>query len=85
MKQKLIKRYSNRKLYDTDTSRYITIREIVKLPLGSFKIVFQGHTGHATGDVTTETLLSALTDGAIAADTKVEVMKYCINELTPPV
>lgn len=56
MEKKTIKKYANRKLYDTDTSKYITLKEILAMPKGSFEIV-----DNATKEViTNNTLMSAL-------------------------
>lgn len=74
---KVVLKYSNRKLYDKDTARYTTIGELVKLPLGTFKVE-----DYETGvDVTTPVLLSALTCEHVNVDTQVKIMKHCITEL----
>jgi polyhydroxyalkanoate synthesis regulator protein len=74
---KTIVKYSNRKLYDKETAKYTTLREIVKLPIGTFKVERYG-TGE---DVTTDTLLTALTSEKVGSEIKVQVMKHCITEL----
>jgi polyhydroxyalkanoate synthesis regulator protein len=52
---KMFKRYQNRKLYDVERSCYITVTEVLKLPVGSFKIF-----AHPTGeDVTLDVILQA--------------------------
>ena len=79
---KLVKKYGNRKLYDTETSKYITVSELVKLPLGSFKVIDQVP-GMGNRDITTEILLGALSNTEVTTTTKVEVMKYCLNTLAP--
>lgn len=51
-----IKRYKNRKLYDTESSKYITLTQLLALPTGSFRVVENvGGT-----DITDTTILSAL-------------------------
>lgn len=75
-------KYSNRKLYDTETSKYITLKELLALPLGSFKV-----TDKKTGaDITVETLFSLLANSISLVDstkeTKVKVMEYCIGQLS---
>lgn len=70
-------KYSNRKLYNKETAKYTSIVELLKLPLGSFKVE-----RHGTGeDVTTDTLLTSLTSENVTPTTKVEVMKHCITTL----
>jgi polyhydroxyalkanoate synthesis repressor PhaR len=77
----IVKKYENRKLYHTATSKYITVQELAKLPLGSFKVV-----DHKTNqDITMEVLLSALSNSEVENDTKVKVMQHCITELTTTV
>ena len=80
---KTVKRYSNRKLYDTETSKYTTVLELVKLPLGSFEIIDQDAKGNVNKDITTEVLLGSLSNNEVHVTTKVEVMKHCINKLAP--
>lgn len=51
-----IKRYSNRKLYCTEKSGYITLAEIAAMTPGSFQVLH-----HKTKlDITVETYLSAI-------------------------
>jgi len=55
---KVFKRYQNRKLYDVEQSRYITVTDVLKLPVGSFKIF-----AHPTGeDVTLDVILQAFSN-----------------------
>lgn len=75
---KTIIKYQNRKLYDRENSCYITITELLKLPLGSFRVVT-----HSTfTDITTSTLLSALISPNLGSKIKVQVMEHCIQELS---
>lgn len=70
----IIVKYSNRKLYNKETAKYTSIVELLRLPLGSFKVE-----RHGTGeDVTTDTLLTSLTSENLTPAAKVEVMKHCI-------
>jgi polyhydroxyalkanoate synthesis repressor PhaR len=57
-----IKRYSNRKLYDTFTKRYVTLRELAAVLRSGqgFKVV--GHDGGA--DITTQTLAQIMFEEA---------------------
>jgi polyhydroxyalkanoate synthesis regulator protein len=76
---KVITRYSNRKMYDKETSKYVTLNDIVALPMGSFQIV-----EHKTKkDITTESLLSYLGTAGWTEDnqTKIRVMRHCIERL----
>jgi len=70
-------RYTNRKLYNKDTSKYLTVGELARLPLGTFKVE-----RHGTGeDITTDILLSSLTTEKVERKTKIQVMKHCIKEM----
>lgn len=75
---KTIVKYGNRKLYDRETSKYITLSELLNLPLGTFRVVKHG----TSEDITTNTLLSAVTTVPMRNDFKVEVMQHCIGELS---
>ena len=55
--RKIFVRYANRKLYDTQTSAYVTVQAIAKLPAGSFKVIDQ----RTREDITNDVILSALT------------------------
>jgi polyhydroxyalkanoate synthesis regulator protein len=80
---KNIVKYANRKLYDTETSKYVNLKELLALPLGSFKV-----TSKETGaDLTVETLFSYLANSSSdpivdAKEIKVKVMQHCINILS---
>jgi len=74
---KTIVRYSNRKMYDKDTKRYTTLGEIVKLPMGTFKVEEYG----SGDDVTITTLLEVATSRKVENETKIRVIKYCVTEL----
>jgi polyhydroxyalkanoate synthesis regulator protein len=74
---KNIVRYSNRKLYDKDNSRYVTLTELVKQPIGSFTVL-----DHVTKeDVTTEILLNSLSTEA-PNEAKVRVMQHLTTVLS---
>lgn len=76
MPRNIIK-YSNRKLYDKDNSKYVTTTELLKEPIGSFTV-----TDHATKeDVTTEVLLNSLSTEQ-PKETKVRVMQYLTTVLS---
>jgi polyhydroxyalkanoate synthesis repressor PhaR len=54
----LIKRYANRKLYDTETGRYVTLEDIGEMILAGAEVTV---VDHATGaDLTTVTLLQVM-------------------------
>lgn len=73
-----IKKYANRKLYNTNTAKYTTVQELAKMPLGSFKVLQFG----TMNDVTTETLFSVLSNFDVETQTKIDVMKHCIEQLS---
>lgn len=75
----IIRKYDNRKLYNTDTSRYTTVQELAKLSMGSFKVLEFG----TDRDVTTDILLGSLANSQvlISNEVKVKVMQFCIEEL----
>lgn len=76
---KVIVKYNNRKLYDTETSKYVNLQELLKLPLGSFK-VFEKATNT---DITVDTLLAAVAfNDSEVPEVKVAVMLHCINVLS---
>jgi polyhydroxyalkanoate synthesis repressor PhaR len=57
---KVIKRYTNRKLYDTETSKYTTLKEVVALVVGGREIkVIENETKE---DITGKTLVMALVE-----------------------
>ena len=73
---KIIIKYRNRKLYDKNESKYVTLTEIVRYPLGSFKVV-----EHLSGkNVTEHTLLSSLLQCS-REDAK-NIMTYLLKEAT---
>jgi polyhydroxyalkanoate synthesis regulator protein len=78
---KTVVRYGNRKLYDRETSKYVTLTELLQLPLGSFEVVTYG----TNENITTETLLASLTNGNVETETKVQVLQHCIAKLTAKV
>ena len=57
---KVIKRYANRKLYDTETSQYITLKAVVGLVTSGRKVqVIENSTKN---DITSQTLVMALVE-----------------------
>ena len=81
-----IVKYANRKLYNKDTAAYVNVSELVKLPMGSFRVLshYEGEiTNHGLGkrDVTTEILLGSLSNPEVDNDTKIGVMEYCTKLL----
>jgi len=78
---KTIVKYANRKLYDKELSRYTSLSEIMKLPMGSFRVL-QHMPDNRIVDITTETLLAALSSvETVEAAKKVEILKFCVERL----
>ena len=68
----LIKRYANRKLYNTQTSRYITLKGIAELIESGREVrVIDNETGE---DITSVTLSQILVDSEPARGTRVRVL-----------
>lgn len=66
---KIVKRYTNRKLYDTETSKYMTLRQLAEIVASGREVqVIENGT---KADITGQTLLSALveTEGDAAGQT----------------
>lgn len=63
--KKLIKRYTNRKLYDTDTAEYITLSNILdRVKSGqTFRVVDVSEQAHR--DITNETILRAIVEHSV--------------------
>lgn len=71
-----IVKYQNRKLYDKDNACYVNISQLVKAPVGSFRVI-----DHETKeDITIPVLFSALNMPQEDSD-KVRVMQYLIKNL----
>ncbi len=66
---KIVKRYTNRKLYDTETSKYMTLRELAAVVASGREVQVIENVSKL--DITGQILLSALveTDMDAAADT----------------
>ena len=72
----LIKKYNNRKLYDTTTSSYITLTEICNYIRNDVKVkVISNTTGE---DITNSILLDALVAGGVNVNT--EMIYSLINK-----
>jgi polyhydroxyalkanoate synthesis regulator protein len=70
-------KYNNRKLYNVLTHSYINLKDLVSLPLGSFRVI----TKETGKDITNDTLFSYLgnlTDSVL--ETKNKVMKYLLSQ-----
>jgi polyhydroxyalkanoate synthesis regulator protein len=72
----IIRKYKNRKLYDPQQHGYISLPDLLKFPMGTFKVVT-----YKDEDVTTDTLLSGLISEEVNFETKIQVMEYCIDSL----
>lgn len=73
---RLIKRYANRKLYDTEASKYITLKQIVADIRAGANI--QVVDNESKADITAATLLTAIVeteDGSTQADTLVNILR----------
>lgn len=57
---KIIKRYSNRKLYDTETHKYITLFELAKAIRSGTDVVIKDHVDER--DITSQTLALAVAE-----------------------
>lgn len=57
---RIIKKYPNRRLYDTEVSRYITLQEVRQLVLGNVKFVVQDKNTHE--DITRSILLQVIAE-----------------------
>jgi len=67
----IIIKYENRKLYDKQNARYISTKKLIRLQLGSFKVI-----DHVTkNDVTIDVLRAALVGEAPESEKKT-VTKY---------
>lgn len=77
---KTVVKYNNRKLYDKEQSKYINLKELVGMELGTFRVM-EKQTGN---DVTINTLLSYLSNDfdINSKEYKLKVMKYCIELLS---
>ena len=77
---KTIIKYGNRKMYDKETSKYVNLKEIASMPLGTFKVI-EKDTGN---DITIDTLLSYLSTETTeeTSESKVKVMRHCIELLS---
>src|ERR1700680_1993695 len=76
---RIIKKYANRRLYDTELSRYITLEEIRQLVLDnvSFRVI-EAKTG---ADITKSTLLLIISEQEESADPvfSLEVLQHLIR------
>ncbi|HVV68829.1 MAG TPA: polyhydroxyalkanoate synthesis repressor PhaR [Gammaproteobacteria bacterium] len=76
---RIIKKYANRRLYDTELSRYITLEEIRQLVLNnvSFRVI-EAKTG---ADITKSTLLLIISEQEESADPvfSLEVLQHLIR------
>jgi len=77
---KVIVKYSNRKMYDKETSKYVNLEELVSMPLDSVKVIDKS-TGN---DVTVNALLSYLSNNTEnqSKESKIRVMRHCIGLLS---
>jgi len=73
----VITKYSNRKLYNRDESKYVSLKDLLKMPVGSFTVVH-----HSTNeDITLEVLLQALSNCSVKPEVALGVMKHCVEEM----
>lgn len=75
---KTVVKYGNRKLYDKDTSKYVTLLDLLKMPLDGLRVI-----EHSTGtDITIPILLSGIAQEGVFDDIRVKVMQHCTNKLS---
>lgn len=67
---KIVKRYANRKLYDTELSKYVTLKQLVEFENAGREVQVVDHTTKA--DITGQTLLQAIveTEKDLTAETE---------------
>jgi len=74
--KRLFIRYQNRKLYDTKESKYVTLAEILSLPVGTFKVL----DSKTKNDVTEHTLIQGVTAALHDKPEKFEALKAILIE-----
>jgi polyhydroxyalkanoate synthesis repressor PhaR len=70
-KRRLIKKYANRRLYDTHESRYITLQDLCRLLSQQFDIQVLAHP--ADGDVTQSVLLQVMQEQEATAAARLSI------------
>lgn len=75
---KTVVKYRNRKLYDKDASKYVTLLDLLKMPLDGLRVI-EYNTGT---DITISTLLIGIAQEGVFNDVRVKVMQHCTNELS---
>ena len=72
----IIRKYKNRKLYDPQQHGYISLPDLLKFPMGTFKVVT-----YKDEDVTTDTLLSGLISEEVNFETKTRSKSYVLKNV----
>lgn len=57
---KIVKRYANRKLYDTEESKYVTLRQLIEFENAGREVQVVDHVSKA--DITGQTFLQAIVE-----------------------
>jgi len=70
---KVIKRYANRKLYDTQESKYTTLKAVIALVASGAEVQIIDNT--TKGDITNQTLVMGLVETEQALGDQTEILK----------
>lgn len=70
---KVIKRYANRKLYDTQTSKYTTLKAVIALIAGGGEVQIIDNT--TKNDITNQTLVMGLVETEQGLGNQTEILK----------
>lgn len=70
---KIVKRYANRKLYDTEESKYVTLRDVAGYVQGGLEV--QVIDNRTKADITGQTLLQALVETEVDAAGQTETLR----------
>jgi len=72
-KFKVVKRYANRKLYDTETSRYVTLTELNSFVKAGREVMVIDNASKR--DITAKTLLASFIETDLTTDEVVSLIK----------
>lgn len=72
-KFKVVKRYANRKLYDTETSRYVTLTELNNFVKAGREVMVIDNASKR--DITAKTLLASFIETDLTTDEVVSLIK----------
>lgn len=74
---RIVKRYQNRKLYDTQESKYMTLKDLVGIVSSGQEV--QVIDNLTKGDITGQTLLQAIVESETDAQTDINTLKEIIK------